>query len=535
MSVAALSMPRSTPAPSPPGLLADTDFAVTYDAGFGNALFVAGSAPQLGAWDTTRALRLHWSPGHIWRGRAALPRDVATIWRPFVRSESPDDSADSGAVTWLEQDRTITPCVRLNGRHPVSLFSLANQLHREGHVFEAALVYKLCSLTEPSFRPYKDNLQRGQTVLNTLRPGRKVLLHPSGTPTTNLKLRVADSLLKHGHCCSDEILDLCLELLQGHPEIDLYLANLSTLADASGWLTRLNAYLGVFGLRPATLTQERPTDSVFKHLAFAAGPAEHGDLVSVCMTTFNAVETVGYAARSVLRQDHKDIELIIVDDVSTDGTRDLISTLAREDSRVRVIFNQQNSGTYVGRNTALSEAKGRYFTVNDSDDLAHPQRLSRQLQDLVAVGSPAIGHVAQWVRMNARGRFIYKNGLGGGYKHFAVATLLFEREMALRNIGFYDRVRMGADMEYYARMAVAFGDSAVLPGETPLLLSASHAASLTADQALGIDEVFGMSEARRAYTAAWKQWHKQTRHFRMPETPSQRLFPSPEELVSGLR
>jgi hypothetical protein len=68
--------------------LQDVDFAVTHDAGLGNAVFVGGSAPQLGAWDTTRAVRLNWSMNNIWRGRIALPRGVSTTWRPFVRSES---------------------------------------------------------------------------------------------------------------------------------------------------------------------------------------------------------------------------------------------------------------------------------------------------------------------------------------------------------------------------------------------------------------------------------------------------------------
>jgi hypothetical protein len=531
MSAAAPSMPRSTPAPSPPELLADTDFAVTHDAGFGNAVFVAGSAPQLGAWDTTRALRLSWSPGHVWRGRVALPRGAATTWRPFVRGESPAASTDPGAVTWLEQDRTITPSVRLNGRRPASLFSLANRLHREGHVFEASLVYKLCSLTEPSFRPYKDNLQRGQTVLNTLRPGRKVLLHPSETPLMNLKLRVADALLSHRHHCSDEVLALCLEMLQGHPEIDLYLANLATLADASEWLARLNSYLAAFNLRPATLTPSTPNKSIFQRLQFTSGPPAHGDLVSICMTTFNAADTVGYAVKSVLEQDYKDLELIIVDDASTDGTRDLLATLAREDQRIRLICNKENSGTYVGRNTALSQAKGRFFTVNDSDDLAHPQRLSLQLRELAEAPAPAVGHAANWVRMTHPGKFVYKNGLGGGYKHFAVATLLFTRAAALEKIGFYDSVRMGADMEYLCRLTLVFGDAGVTCGETPLLISASHSGSLTGSKALGIDEMFGMSEPRRAYTAAWKEWHKRSREPYIGYASKRREFPVPSDLI----
>jgi predicted alpha/beta superfamily hydrolase len=89
--------------------LEEVDFAVTHNAGLGNAVFVAGSAPQLGAWDTTRAVRLNWSTGNIWRGRVALPRGVATAWRPFVRGESATAFVEASAVTWLQQDQTVTP------------------------------------------------------------------------------------------------------------------------------------------------------------------------------------------------------------------------------------------------------------------------------------------------------------------------------------------------------------------------------------------------------------------------------------------
>lgn len=89
--------------------LEDVEFAVTNDAGFGNAVFVAGSAAQLGGWDPTRAVRLNWSTNNVWRGRIALPRGVAATWRPFVRGESAAAFTNAGAIAWLEQDRTIVP------------------------------------------------------------------------------------------------------------------------------------------------------------------------------------------------------------------------------------------------------------------------------------------------------------------------------------------------------------------------------------------------------------------------------------------
>jgi predicted alpha/beta superfamily hydrolase len=89
--------------------LQDVEFAVTHDAGFGNAVFVAGSATQLGAWDPTRAVRLNRTTNNIWRGKVALPRGVATTWRPFVRGESTSAFTNSAAITWLLSDATNTP------------------------------------------------------------------------------------------------------------------------------------------------------------------------------------------------------------------------------------------------------------------------------------------------------------------------------------------------------------------------------------------------------------------------------------------
>ena len=89
--------------------LEDVPFAVTHDAGPGNAVFVAGSAPQLGAWDTARAVKLEWSAGNIWRGTIALPRGVATTWRPFVRGESAAATAAPTTLTWISSDAIITP------------------------------------------------------------------------------------------------------------------------------------------------------------------------------------------------------------------------------------------------------------------------------------------------------------------------------------------------------------------------------------------------------------------------------------------
>ncbi|MEX8495192.1 glycosyltransferase family 2 protein, partial [Sphaerotilus sp.] len=84
------------------------------------------------------------------------------------------------------------------------------------------------------------------------------------------------------------------------------------------------------------------------------------------------MDVIGRAVASVLMQSHQDWELIVVDDGSTDGTRDRIEAL---DPRIRYI-EQSNQGVYVARNTGLSAARGRFVTFMDSDDEWMPHFLA---------------------------------------------------------------------------------------------------------------------------------------------------------------
>src|SRR5581483_216276 len=89
--------------------------------------------------------------------------------------------------------------------------------------------------------------------------------------------------------------------------------------------------------------------------------------VSVVMPAFNAERYLGRAVDSVLRQTFADLELIIVDDASSDGTVALAHLCATRDARVRVL-TQQNAGPGPARNTAFRAGTGRFFAFLDSDD-----------------------------------------------------------------------------------------------------------------------------------------------------------------------
>lgn len=92
-------------------------------------------------------------------------------------------------------------------------------------------------------------------------------------------------------------------------------------------------------------------------------------LVSILIPVFNRVNLVGFSIEAALQQTYDNIEIIIVDNCSTDGTWDLISRYAEKDKRIRVIQNQENIGPVANWKRCIDEANGEYAKILFSDDL----------------------------------------------------------------------------------------------------------------------------------------------------------------------
>lgn len=90
-------------------------------------------------------------------------------------------------------------------------------------------------------------------------------------------------------------------------------------------------------------------------------------LISVVLPTYNVKEYITQCVHSLIHQTYREIEILIVDDGSTDGTGALCDKLAMEDSRIRV-FHKENGGTHTARNMGIREAKGEYIMFLDPDD-----------------------------------------------------------------------------------------------------------------------------------------------------------------------
>ncbi|HLT89176.1 MAG TPA: glycosyltransferase [Sphingobacterium sp.] len=107
-------------------------------------------------------------------------------------------------------------------------------------------------------------------------------------------------------------------------------------------------------------------------------PDKNNIQITVFMAAYNAADYIAASIESVLKQTYDHFELLIVDDGSTDNTVEIIQRF--HDPRIRLIQNDGNKGQPYTRNLALTEAKGEFLAVLDSDDIAFPNRLEIQLQ-----------------------------------------------------------------------------------------------------------------------------------------------------------
>jgi glycosyltransferase involved in cell wall biosynthesis len=110
------------------------------------------------------------------------------------------------------------------------------------------------------------------------------------------------------------------------------------------------------------------------------------DLVSVIVPAFNAERTINETLLSIRNQTQQNLEIIVVDDGSTDRTYQYCSDHSRVDNRIRMV-RQQNAGVAAARNRGIEEARGDLIAPIDADDLWRPTKIARQLRALRAAGS----------------------------------------------------------------------------------------------------------------------------------------------------
>ena len=123
-------------------------------------------------------------------------------------------------------------------------------------------------------------------------------------------------------------------------------------------------------------------------------------LITVIIPTRNRAHLLARSMGSVLNQTYRHIELIIVDDASTDGTQELLGNI--EDDRLRVLRLETNNGAPAARNHGMAHAQGELVAFQDSDDIWHPTKLERQVTAM-ASASDRVGLCVCSMEVHRRG------------------------------------------------------------------------------------------------------------------------------------
>jgi len=270
----------------------------------------------------------------------------------------------------------------------------------------------------------------------------------------------------------------------------------------------LNRHLGHFGLSPIALRDNhRPLAPTNLRAANVGDAVNDGPLVSVLMAVHNAVQRVDAAMRSVLDQTWRQLELIVVDDASDDGSWTRILAAAAGDARVRPLRLPRQLGPFGAKMIGLQHAQGSLITCHDADDWSHPEKIARQAAPLRA-RPDLIATTSCWVRVDDEGRFHARQRWP--LMRWNPSSTLFRRDPVLTRAGAWDVVRTGADSEFLDRLKAVFGADAVHRVGQPLAFGSHRPGSLTTDVATGFD-AHGHSAPREAYASAWRQWHARVR------------------------
>lgn len=113
-------------------------------------------------------------------------------------------------------------------------------------------------------------------------------------------------------------------------------------------------------------------------------------MVTVVVPVYNGARTLRHSVLSVLDQTCRDLELVVVDDGSTDDTVHIAEELAELDERVRLRRRERSGGPAVARNTGIAGGTGRFLAFCDADDLWLPTKLERQLEAAEAEGAALV-------------------------------------------------------------------------------------------------------------------------------------------------
>lgn len=345
----------------------------------------------------------------------------------------------------------------------------------------------------------------------------------------------ARALLELGRARYGDDVDVCLlsanvAAVEASSEADTAAADERRLAA----INRLYVAQGLQPIRKIDAARRLGLDNITTTAAPASPGAAGGPLVSVIVPACNAAGTIRFALAGLREQTWTNLEIIVVDDASTDETAAIVAEIAAEDPRIRLIRREQNGGTYLARNRGLEAVTGDYVTVHDADDWSHAQKIATQVA--LHRQQNAIATLSCWARATIDLRFTGPWRPTDRLVDENYSSLLIETRL-LRELGGWDPVRTGADGELRRRLEAKYGKArvAVITGGLPWSFSLDDERSLTRQRATHASTLlFGV---RREYRRWYERWHlaaARTGDFVVdPRPDAPRRFPAPAPILSA--
>jgi len=262
------------------------------------------------------------------------------------------------------------------------------------------------------------------------------------------------------------------------------------------------------------------------------------DSISVVMTVYNSMNFMLPSIFSVLKQTHSNLELVIVDDCSTDGTYEVLKHIRSFDYRIKVLRSPRNLGTYWAKNYGMENAEGKFITFMDSDDLNSSERVRRVVKELLS-DTNLVMTFCDYIRINSDDGKIVLNR--GQVQRGALIGMAFDKERVISKLGWFDSIRVNADDEMKQRIRTVFGRKAFshLPfadyyaSLRPNSLTTSGYTSNNLDK---IDEDRSarsfLAPVRQKYTNSYIDWHRSSpRHLYVNFPQWSRPFEAPNSIV----
>ncbi|ENW85220.1 hypothetical protein F906_02747 [Acinetobacter pseudolwoffii] len=185
-------------------------------------------------------------------------------------------------------------------------------------------------------------------------------------------------------------------------------------------------------------------------------------LVTIYIPTFNRVELLKRAVESVRQQTYHNLEIIIVDDCSTDATHEYLEEISKQDSRIHYFIKEKNSGACVSRNIAIENAEGEFITGLDDDDYFTSDRVEVFLRSWEIKNKKLVGLCTPVFSKNKKNKLLEKISYIFGIKiitkrdmYFAnyVGNQVFTKTEFLKKIeGFDSNFRAWQDFDTWLRL-----------------------------------------------------------------------------------